>query len=158
MAYVHEECILDWISTKMAQEDAPLVPYCEICRTPYSARLRAGPRKLNFERLRDKLSHLRLTEKWLTLYFMVGTLYSLYLFLRILLQLLCLLGEWIWDQESNYSFELKEKPMEILFTHILLTCCFMRDALISLAKLKRLVWESYVQIIEFTIEPRVVLR
>jgi E3 ubiquitin-protein ligase DOA10 len=103
MAYVHEECILDWISTKMAQDDAPLVPFCEICRTPYSARLRAGSRKLSFERLRDKLCHLRLSEKWLAIYFLLGTIFSLYLVAKIFLQLLCLLGEWIWDYESNFS-------------------------------------------------------
>jgi hypothetical protein len=93
MAYVHEECILDWIGRKMERFEGLQLPECEICRMPYSARLKVGSKKLCYSTLGLKVGLLSLKEKWLYVYYCVGILFCLFLLSRAFMQLFSLLFE-----------------------------------------------------------------
>jgi hypothetical protein len=112
------------------------VPSCEICRTPYSARLRTGGRRLCLSTLRMKFSLMKATEKWLLLYYLVGALFSLFLISRAMMQTAWVAAEWSLDLRGEFTQSLREKPVEVLFTHLVLTSCFMREAVIFLMKLR----------------------
>lgn len=53
--YVHEDCVIDWITHKMEISEVLEIPKCEICRTEYSAQLKVGRKRLSFELF---LSHI----------------------------------------------------------------------------------------------------
>ena len=47
IAYVHEDCILDWIALKMEKSELIEIPKCEICKVKFSAALKIGSKKVD---------------------------------------------------------------------------------------------------------------
>jgi E3 ubiquitin-protein ligase MARCH6 len=37
IGFVHEECILKWVTRKLEKQTVLEMPSCELCKTPYSA-------------------------------------------------------------------------------------------------------------------------
>ena len=54
IAYVHEDCILDWIALKMEKSELIQIPKCEICKSSYSAALKIGAKKIDHNLLLEK--------------------------------------------------------------------------------------------------------
>jgi len=55
IGYVHESCILGWITIKLEKMSTLTMPYCEICKLPYSAEIKKGKQKLSLRQLITKL-------------------------------------------------------------------------------------------------------
>jgi E3 ubiquitin-protein ligase DOA10 len=76
--YVHEECVIEWITKKIELSELLEIPKCELCQTPYNAQLKVGKRKVCPDILLAKVRELPKKQLVHALVYSVGTLVALW--------------------------------------------------------------------------------
>lgn len=77
IGFVHDSCILDWMTKKILLSGEIQVPSCEICKERYAARLTVGPQKICYSLLSQKIRKLALKDTMSSLLQIVLLLASL---------------------------------------------------------------------------------
>lgn len=152
IAFVHEECILDWITKKMEVSDTVEIPRCEICRATYSARLKIGRKKVCLRALAKKLRELRAAELLASLLYLLGTLAAFYLASTTLFALFALIFA------GRQAGQPQENLLAELLTTFVFPFYFLREAVAHGRRRLKLWDESMVQIVELTLNPRLTIK
>lgn len=147
MTFVHEDCILDWITKKIESAERVEIPSCEICHEKYSARMKVGKKKVCTKMLWSKMRSLPLQEKAMSAAHCISFVFAIVNVMLFFVSLFSgnLLSE-SFSKILQNTFMLVVSPLYVL--------CICRDHAL---KRKKLVDESIVQIVEVTLQPKVAL-
>lgn len=150
IGFVHEDCILDWITKKMETAETVEIPRCEICRTKYSARLKIGQKRICYKTLGRRIRELNKLEIFTSLFFLVGTIIAVYLGLKMVLFLVFSFFKALASiQETISNFQLGALAGLItdIFTMIVFPSFFVTAACENGKKRLKLWDDSMVQIV-----------
>lgn len=155
IAFVHEECILDWITKKMEVSDTVEIPRCEICRATYSARLKIGRKKICLRALAKKVRELRAAELLASLLYLLGTFIAFYLASTMLFALFSLIFA---GKQEGAAPQPQENLLVELLTTFVFPFYFLREAVAHGRRRLKLWDESMVQIVELTLNPKLTIK
>jgi E3 ubiquitin-protein ligase DOA10 len=81
MAYVHEDCILDWIMKKISDAVTVSLPSCEVCHQQYRAHIKQGEKKVNYSLLRGKIAELGKMEMGKSVFMVLMAIFAIFMVL-----------------------------------------------------------------------------
>ena len=149
MTYVHEDCILDWITKKIEASDRVEIPSCEICHEKYSARMKIGKKKICPNILLDKIKQLPNKDKAITL---MHSLVFLIVAVTLFIFIFDSLSGQFFRAGGLKSFTLRFYLEGVSQFYVLCACIkhfHVRNKMLE---------ESMIQIVEVTLQPKVALR
>lgn len=155
--YVHEECVLEWITKKIEMADELEIPKCEICRSQYNAKLNVGQRKVCPDLLLNKLRELEVKEISHAVVYLLGAVVALWVAVNAVIAQVSSLWQVYEGQETVPILE-EIRGLKIVFTDFVFPFIFLRSGVEFISNY-RFIWEeSEVQMVELVLTPRLILK
>lgn len=76
---MHHECAVFFIARRIEQAQTMMIPFCEFCMTPFSARLVRGDIRINLRMLFENLIRLELRVILLCIFYFFGGFFAIWL-------------------------------------------------------------------------------
>lgn len=109
----------------METSDTVEIPKCEICRSTYSARLKIGRKKVCYKVLLKKIKELQMLEIITTFFYILGTIFAIYLSSKMMFSLFSLIFTSIKINESTQT----DSFFTNLFTSVIFPVYFVKAAI-----------------------------
>lgn len=163
IGYVHEGCILDWITKKLETAEELSIPRCEICHVRYFARIKVGGRKVCFKTFLLGFAELGFEKVFASCFYLISALMALYLLIRFCYDILslCVFEDNFTSQQLPDSTEvgqLLSVVFDNLFRRVVFPGFFLKEAYRHAQKRSLLVKDCFVQVVELTLLPKRALK
>jgi hypothetical protein len=136
------------------------MPKCEICRCTYSAQLKIGNKKVCFKTLVSKVKKLHIREIAVSLIFLLGTILAFYINSIFVFEIVSQLWMLLFSGGQFLAGGMGSIPgmLTDLFTTVVFPLFYVRAALQN-GKERCHLWEdSLVQVVELTLNPKIVIK
>lgn len=152
--YVHEECILDWIATKLETSGKLEIPLCEICHEGFSARMVIGKKRLSFKYLVGKVASMSKKDAFEAIFHFVMLITCIFVVLQ---SMHYMVSSFLM---AGSALEEENKPLlpslQYIFTNVLVEIYGILSFFNYLKTKEIWVRECMVNVVEVVLQPKII--